>query len=161
MIATLVTGVFGIIAAFQLGMPDRTRAWMCLPVSPFLLWLATSGYQCWDQHLSQAQNQLEIADQAGCLRFILLTSIPFGGALLIALRRAVPLDHNSVAIAGGLGVAGLSMFTLQFFHPLDVTVMDLAVHVASVGLVIGGGVAVERLIARHPNLRWIQRRWSS
>ena len=38
---------------------------------------------------------------------------------------------------GGLGVAGIAAFLLQFFHPFDVTLLDLAIHAVAVGLVVG------------------------
>jgi hypothetical protein len=37
---------------------------------------------------------------------------------------------------GGLGVAGLAATTLQFYHPFDVTLIDLAVHVTAVLIVV-------------------------
>ena len=35
-----------------------------------------------------------------------------------------------MATVGAAGVAGLAAFVLQFFHPFDVTVMDLGAHLA-------------------------------
>ncbi len=39
-------------------------------------------------------------------------------------------------------MAGLAAFLLQFFHPFDITVMDLAVHLAALAILIAvfGGV---------------------
>ena len=45
---------------------------------------------------------------------------------------------------GGLGIAGLAAFVLQFFHPFDVTVIDLAVHLMAVLLVMGAAALVSR-----------------
>ena len=39
-----------------------------------------------------------------------------------------------MASVGALGVAGLAAFILQFFHPFDVTIMDLGTHVAALAL---------------------------
>jgi len=148
LVATLVTGIFGVIAAFQLSMPDRPRAWMWLPVPPFMVWIAFSGLQCYRDWIVNGPRGWEIGESADCFRFILLTSIPVGIALLVALRRALPLDPIRVAVIGGLGVAALSAFVLQFFHPFDVTVMDLATHLAAVALVIGGAALAERMLDR-------------
>ncbi len=41
-----------------------------------------------------------------------------------------------MAALGTLGVAATAAFTLQFFHPFDVTVIDLALHLAAVALVM-------------------------
>jgi hypothetical protein len=146
LIATLVTGICGVIAAFQLSMPDRPRAWMWLPLPPFALWLATSGYQCYRDWIVHGPAGLQVGESAHCFQFIVLTSIPFGVALLLALRRALPLDPNRVAMMGGLGVAALAAFVLQFFHPFDVTVMDLTLHIVAVALVIGGAALGERIL---------------
>lgn len=45
---------------------------------------------------------------------------------------------------GGLAAAGLAAFLLQFFHPFDVTVMDLLLHTLAVGIVL----LVARALAR-------------
>ena len=42
-----------------------------------------------------------------------------------------------MALCGALGVAALAAFVLQFFHPFDVTLIDLAMHALAVVLVIG------------------------
>jgi hypothetical protein len=41
-----------------------------------------------------------------------------------------------VTAVGGLGVAALAAATLQFYHPFDVTIVDLAVHVTAVLIVV-------------------------
>ncbi|MGE5539014.1 MAG: NrsF family protein [Gemmatimonas sp.] len=143
--ATLITGIFAVIAAFQLSMPDRPRRWMWLPLPPFLVWIAASGYQCYRNWIIQGPNGWEIGESADCLQFILLTGIPVAIALLIALRRALPLDPLRVAMVGGLGVAAISAFVLQFFHPFDVTVMDLAVHLVAIAVVVGVAGLAERI----------------
>ncbi|HTI87963.1 MAG TPA: NrsF family protein, partial [Alphaproteobacteria bacterium] len=113
---------------------------------PFALWLATSGYQCYRDWIVHGPAGLQVGESAHCFQFIVLTSIPFGVVLLLALRRALPLDPNRVAMMGGLGVAALAAFVLQFFHPFDVTVMDLTLHIVAVVLVIGGAALGERIL---------------
>ncbi|HKF71361.1 MAG TPA: hypothetical protein VKB68_06405, partial [Stellaceae bacterium] len=53
------------------------------------------------------------------------------------LRRARPLAPVRVAAIGGLGVAAIAAFLLQFFHPFDVTTLDLSVHIVAIAIVIG------------------------
>jgi hypothetical protein len=72
-------------------------------------------------------------------------SIPLAAALYVVLRRARPLNLAPVMAIGGLGVAGLAVTTLQFFHPFDVTVMDLALHAAAVLTVIAFTSVLGRL----------------
>jgi len=49
-----------------------------------------------------------------------------------------------VAAMGTLGVAASAACVLEFFHPFDVTVIDLALHLAAVAAVILIGAALRR-----------------
>lgn len=133
---TLLTGIAAVIAAFYLSLPDRPAAWALLPLPPLALWVLSSGYSCYSHWISYGPGGWEIGESGDCFRFILAVSIPLGAALLLVLRRACPLAPVRVAAVGGLGVAGLAAFLLQFFHPFDVTFMDLGVHLAAVALVV-------------------------
>jgi hypothetical protein len=136
MAATLVTGLAAVTAAFTLSLPDRSRLWMFLPIPPLLLWLATSGYGCYRNWIAYGPQGWRLGRSSDCFIFIVTLSVPVAVALYLALRRARPLDPLSVMTMGGLGVAALAAATLQFYHPFDVTIMDLAAHVAAIFLVI-------------------------
>ena len=145
MAATLATGIAGVAAAFMLSLPDRSRAWLFLPLPPLALWLATSGYGCYENWLVSGPDGLHLGRSADCFRFILLCSIPLAAGLWIALRRmAASLDPLRVTASGGLGVAALSAAALQFWHPFDVTVADLAAHAAAVAIVCAVVIAAGR-----------------
>jgi hypothetical protein len=134
--ATFITGLAAVIAAFYLSVPDRSRFWVVLPLPPLALWLASSGYECYRNWIELGPQGWRLGRSGDCFVFILTMSIPVALALYWALRRAVPLDVTRVLVVGGLGVAALSAATLQFYHPFDVTVIDLAVHVIAVLIVI-------------------------
>ena len=68
--------------------------------------------------------------------------------LLWLLSRARPIDPAPVALLGGLGAAALAAFLLQFFHPFQVTFIDLAFHLLAVTIVIGGAALVRRRALR-------------
>jgi len=42
-----------------------------------------------------------------------------------------------VAALGAVGVAGVAAFVLQFFHPFDITLIDLGAHLTALILLIG------------------------
>jgi hypothetical protein len=137
MAGTLATGCLAVVAAFHLSLPDRSPRWALLPLPALALWLAGSGVGCWRQWMVVGEaGSLELGESAHCLLFILGVGLPVGAALLWALRRARPLAPLPVALTGALGAASLAAFLLQFFHPFDVTVMDLAIHALAVGLVV-------------------------
>ena len=148
LIGTALTGILAVIAAFHLSLPDRSPAWVLLPLPPFVLWLASSGYNCYRHWIVYGPDGWALGDSSDCFQFILLVSIPFGASLVLVLRRAFPLNPVRVALMGGLGVAALSAFVLQFFHPFDVTFMDLGVHLVAIALVASIAGVMEKLANR-------------
>jgi hypothetical protein len=148
-IATLVTGIAAVLAAFGLSLPDRAPAWALLPLPPLAVWIATSGYSCYRHWITFGPDGWELGESTHCFRFILSVSIPLGLTLLLLLRQARPLAPVRVAATGGLGVAAIAAVLLQFFHPFDVTFLDLSVHAAAIAIV----VAVASFSAR-----WSERR---
>ncbi|HXY99606.1 MAG TPA: NrsF family protein [Stellaceae bacterium] len=145
LVFTLLTGILAVIAAFELSLPDRAAAWALLPLPTLALWIASSGYSCWRHLLVHGPEGWVIGESAACLRFILAVSVPLAVSLLILLRRAAPLTPVRVAAMGGLGVAAIAAFALQFFHPFDVTFMDLAVHLAAVAMFVAAMAGVARV----------------
>lgn len=135
---TLLTGIAAVIAAFELSLPDRSPAWAWLPVPPLVLWLATSGYNCWRDWIEFGDQGWHFGESAACFGTIIGFSIPMGAALLFFLVRAKPLSPAPVAAMGGLGVAGLAAFFLEFNHPIDASFLDLGWHAVAVGLVVAG-----------------------
>jgi hypothetical protein len=134
--ATLATGVLAVIAAFHLALPDRSRAWALLPLPTLLLWLGASGVGCYRAWLEVGPMGTEPGRSWDCLLFLLAASLPMGAVLLWGLAKAKPLEPVSTAALGGLGVAALSAFLLQFFHPFDITALDFGVHLATVALIV-------------------------
>ena len=145
MSATLATGIAGVAAAFMLSVPDRSRAWVFLPLPFLALWLASSGYGCYQNWLVTGSDGLKLGRSADCFFFIIGWSFPLTAALWLALRRmAAGLDPLKITATGGLGVAALAAAALQFWHPFDVTVADLAAHAAAVSIVCAAIIAAGR-----------------
>jgi len=134
--ATLATGVAGVIAAFHLSLPDRPRTWALLPAPFALLWIVVSGWGCLQFWPEQGQRGWALGQSHFCFIFLLAIGLPLSALLLLSLRRSSPLQPRLVASVGALGAAALSAFVLQFFHPFDVTIMDLGTHVAALAILI-------------------------
>lgn len=147
-IATLITGAAAVLASFQLSLPDRSPAWALLPLPSLAVWIASSGYSCYRHWITVGPTGWELGQSADCLIFILAVSLPLAVSLLIVLRRALPLEPVRAAALGALGVAALAAAALQFFHPFDVTFIDLGVHLGTIALVVVGAAAVENLSDR-------------
>ncbi len=146
LIGTLLTGIAAVFAAFYLSLPDRSPAWALLPLPPLALWLASSGYNCYREWITIGANGWQFGETTDCFGTILGFSVPLGIALLLVLRRARPIAPVRVAALGGLGIAGISAFLLQFNHPIDASFLDLGMHAAAVITV----VLVTSTIARFP-----------
>jgi hypothetical protein len=44
--ASLLTGVLAAVASFMLNLPDRSRAWILLPVPSLAAWMLALGHGC-------------------------------------------------------------------------------------------------------------------
>jgi hypothetical protein len=130
---TLATGILAVLAAFMLSLPDRPIGWALLPLPTFLLWIGSSSYSCW---IVLGHDGVDAGEGMHCFTWIVAFGIPLGISLFILLRRAKPLTIAPVAAMGGLGAASIAAFLLQFFHPFDVTFVDLGMHIAAVVTVV-------------------------
>ena len=142
--ATALTAVTAILAAFELSIPDRSPRWAWLPLPSFLVWLGASGLGCLRNGISLEGPGGFMGESPHCFAFITAVSVPLAVALFWMLRRARPINALPVAALGTLGVAATAAFVLQFFHPFDVTVIDLSLHLAAIGLVVLIGTAWRR-----------------
>ena len=134
--ATALTAITAVIAAFELSVPGHSPRWVVLPVLPFLVWIGASGLGCVRNGLGLHGAAGLAGDSPHCFVFIAGASVPLALGLFWMLRRARPIAPLPVAALATLGVAASAAFMLQFFHPFDVTVIDLALHLSAVGLVV-------------------------
>lgn len=148
MTAMLATGVLATVGAFSLSIPGGSKKWIAAPI-PFLsLWLLLSGLGCYDDFVRRGGPGWELGDSVHCLLFIVASSTALAPLLIWRLARARPIDPLPVALLGGLGIAAISAFMLQFFHPFAVTFVDLAMHMVAILIVVGAiGLINRRALA--------------
>ena len=135
MAAMLATAILAAIGAFALSVPGASRRWLLAPLLPLLVWLGASGVGCLGDLTRLAG--VDRDHSGSCLLFILGAGVPIGALLLWRLSRARPIEPLPVALLGGLAAAAIAALLLQFFHPFGLTLIDLAVHFAAVGSVVG------------------------
>ena len=123
--ASLATGVLAAIASFLLSIPDRSRAWLLLPLPALFVWVSTIGYGCLINWVSLQPGGLPFGNEAGCLALLVLTGVPLSLAMLIMLRHAALLAPTAVAISGGLAVAAVTATALSIFHNHDASAIIL------------------------------------
>lgn len=136
MLAMLATGVLAVVGAFFLAIPGRSNRWRFAPVAPLIAWVLLSGAGCYRDFVRTGSSGLEIGHSLDCLIFILMVSVVLAPPLIWLLARARPIDPLPVAVLGGLGIAAVAAFILQFFHPFAVTFVDLFVHLLAIATVV-------------------------
>jgi hypothetical protein len=143
-----LTAILAAVAAFQLSLPDRSRAWALLPLPAALLWIIASGVGCLRVWFVSGTHAADLSEERDCLFFIVGLSVPLSALLIVMLRRACPLRPALTAAIAGLAAAAGAATLLIFFHPFDASATDLAVHVFAVTLVIVANWALSgRLLA--------------
>jgi hypothetical protein len=135
-IGSIATAATAALAAFELSLPDRSRAWALLPLPAFALWLSASGLGCLRAYVLSGTHVATMGETRDCLVFIVGLSVPLSAALILMLRRACSLAPALTATMAGLASAAAAATLLNFFHPYDAAATDLAVHLAAVGFVV-------------------------
>jgi hypothetical protein len=146
--AMLATGVLAICGAFALSVPGGSRGWLLAPLPSLVLWVLLSGAGCYQGLMRHGLDGWGSAGHPDCLIFILVASLAVGIPVLWLLSRARPIEPTPVATLGGLGIAALAAFLLQFFHPFAITMIDLGFHGLAVLIVIASAALLRRLVLR-------------
>lgn len=144
------TAILAAVAAFELSLPDASRAWAALPLPAAILWIAASGFGCLRVWIAPQTHVASLSEARDCLIFIVALSVPLSALLLAMLRRACPLQPGLTAVVGGLAVAAAAATLLNFFHPYDAAATDLAVHAIAVALVVAANRALSGRIFGAP-----------
>ncbi len=146
--ASLATGVLAAIASFLLSIPDRSRAWLLLPLPALFVWVSTIGYGCLINWVSLQPGSLAFGNEAGCLALLVLTGVPLSLAMLIMLRHAALLAPTAVAISGGLAVAAVTATALSIFHNHDASAIILIWNFGTAVLLVAlGGLTGRRIFS--------------
>ncbi len=145
-VGSALTAVAAIMAAFELSVPGHSPHWRWVPLPPLLLWLGASGAGCLQNGMGLHTPYTH--HMPSCFIFIVSVSLPLSVALFWMLRRARPIAPLPVALSGALGVAATAATLLQFFHPFDITWLDLGIHLGAVAVIVAvAGTLRETLLA--------------
>lgn len=135
-LGSVATTITAALAAFELSLPDRSRAWALLPLPSVALWVAASGLGCLRVYVLPGTHVAALDETRECLVFIVGLSVPLAAVLILMLRRAYPLAPALTAAMAGLASAAAAATLLNFFHPFDAAATDLIVHAVAVTLVV-------------------------
>lgn len=134
--ASLATAILAAIAAFELSLPDRSDAWILLPLPPLAVWIVLNGLGCLAT-LAIPGTETSPFQFMVCFSLILGISIPLTAAMIFMLRRTRPLRPLRVGILGGLAASAAAATLLILIHPHDSAVLDLAAHCVAVAVIVG------------------------
>jgi hypothetical protein len=154
--ASLVTGILATIAAFMISLPDRSRAWLLLPIPALLVWLSTLSYGCLTDWVEMTPTGIDTGEAARCFATLFLTSFPLSITLLLMLRYAAALRPTETVITGALAVAAIAATALSLFHDLDASIMILIWNIGIAAVLVALGGAYGRIL-----LAWVAPRPSS
>lgn len=133
-VATFATALAAAIAAFASIVPGFDRRLLLLPLPPFALWLASVGYGCLQDWVQRGPDGLVIRPDWDCLPSATVIGIVPAVAMVFMLRKGAPLVPRLTLALGGLAVAAIANFGLQFFHFRDASIMVLVWHMGSVAV---------------------------
>ncbi len=136
MVGSGVTAALAAVAAFQLGLPDRSPAWGLCPLPGLALWLGASGMGCARDWLVPGASAPSTMPPSHCVMSIVSLSVPLSVAIFVMLRRGYSLHPSLMGVMAGLAVAAAAATLLDIVHPYDAAVTDLAVHAAAIALVV-------------------------
>lgn len=144
--AMLMTGITAVASAFWLSVPGSAYAWRYLALPFLAVWIGASGVGCLHFGLGLGPPGERLGESTHCFVFIVALSLPLGATLLAMLRRARPLEPLPVALTAALGVSAVAAFALRFFHPFDITLIDLTTHFAAMAVVVTVAMIARRLL---------------
>ena len=133
--ASLATAALAALAAFELSLPDRSDAWIWLPLPALVVWIVLNGLGCLAT-LAIPGTQTSPFQFMVCLSLIFTISLPLTAAMIFMVRRARPLRPLRVAVLGGLAASAAAATLLVLVHPHDSAVLDLAAHAVAVAVII-------------------------
>ena len=148
--AAFATAVLAAVAAFSLGIPDRSRWWAVLPLPALGLWLASLGQGCWRAWVELGAEGLVLRPDFVCFPAIVAAGAVPGVVMVLMLRRGAPLAPRLAVMLGALAAATLGDVGLRLFHPQDASVMILVWQIGTVALLslLGNMVGPRLLVWR-------------
>jgi hypothetical protein len=150
--ATLATAVAAAVAAFRSAIPGFDRRILLLPLVPLGLWLASVGHGCVQDWFRLGPDGLSARPDWDCLPMAAIIGIVPGAAIVVMLRKALPLHPRLTLALAALAVGSVANFGLQFAHMQDASIMVLTWHLgAAVVLSALGGWLGERVLGWRPD----------
>jgi hypothetical protein len=145
---SLATGVLAALAALNIGLPDRRRAWLLLPLPTVLVWLSGIGSGCLVHWVAVTPESVTQGDNLHCLLTIVLTSLPLSFLSIIMLRHAMVIRPLETMVTGGLAVTVFAASAVTLLHDIEATALVLLWNLGAVAMTaLLGGLVGRALLA--------------
>lgn len=131
-----LTGATATLAAFEISLPDRSRAWLLLPVPSTLMWLSGFAIGCLAHWIAIPSGAPVAQDSMRCLQTIVMASVPMAVVLWLMLRRARPLRPSSTALLAALAVAAFADTAHLLIHVVEASLLVLLVNLGPVAIIV-------------------------
>ncbi len=148
MMSAMATGILAAVAAFMVGLPDRSPRWALLPLPSLIVWLGNLGYQCLAGWEPLPPGAVTAGAAASCLTTLIFTSLPLSLLLVGMLRHMVWFRPTGVIVLGSIAVSALTSASLAMFHPLDATAMIIGWNLGTVLIVFAVMGLASRIMRR-------------
>lgn len=134
--AALASAATAAAAAFTMVIPGEDRKLALMPVAPIAVWLGSLGQRAFDTWLG-GSDAFRLTVDWGCVPGIIGVSALPGLAMIMMLRRGVPLAPHMTMIFGAFASAAVGDVGFRLFHPQDAGLMVLIWQFGSVMLLSG------------------------
>lgn len=131
-----LTGATAILAAFEVSLPDRSRAWLLLPAPSAVLWLYGFAYGCLGHWIAIPAGAPIAHDSVRCVETIMMAGIPMALGLWLMLRRVRPLRPSGTAFVAAVAVAAVADTAHLLIHVVEASLLVLLVNLAPVTIII-------------------------
>lgn len=131
-----LTGATATLAALEVGLPDRSRLWLWLPLPPLVLWISGIGWGCLAHWASWLGGQPIVDTSLRCLITLFAASLPLTVGLWSALRRARPLRQNAVVWLAATAIAAFADVAHLVCHKIEATALVLTMNLGFTAVTI-------------------------
>jgi hypothetical protein len=144
-----LTGATAAVSAFEISLPDRSRAWLLLPVPALAMWVSGFAVGCLGDWIAVPEGAPIAAQSMRCLTTILVASAVLIAVLLPMLWRSRTLRPTETAWIGILAVAGFADTAHLLMHMIQASLLVLIINlVPALVIVVVGGLAGRRAVMR-------------
>ncbi len=131
--AALASAATAATAAFTMVIPGQNRRLAFLTLIPIAVWLGSLGQRALDTWLANG-DAFDLTVDWGCVPGIITAGAVPGLAMIMMLRRGVPLAPHLTMLLGAFASAAVGSVGLRLFHPQDAGLMVLVWQFGSVML---------------------------